>query len=632
VGTDLPQHETYPASVYDDAAFLRGVLDGVPAFVVLIDPALRMRYINRLQPGYSLEEVLGRSIEDFTAPEQHAVQRKAVEDALRTGESQTFLIRGDGGQGRTAHYESRAVPVNDSHGRRAVCIIALEVTEHVARAEALKQSEEKLRLAVDATGIGLWTYDIPHNRVEWSARMHEIMGRAEPVNLRDYVSLVHPDDRARIEHQELNLQGGSIDFLAHRIVRGDGEVRWLVPTGRVQQDEHGRPLRIMGGTLDVTAQQRVEEHLRHAQKMDAVGALTAGVAHNFNNMLAVIMPALEIAVRTGDDAHRKLYSDAAHASRRAAELVAQLMTFAGQRRSSAPESVHLAPIILRAISMCEQTFSPHLDIDSAIDGGCAPVRCDAAAIEQVVVNLLINARDAITTAERDRPRLRMELAEVSATPPGRTPAPERRYVRISVRDNGVGMSAEVKRHLFEPFFTTKGPGRGTGLGLATSYAIVRDQDGFITVDSTEGVGTSLEIHLPLAEHRPDTQHPASADVPSARSGVVLIVDDEPAVLGAMAGVLRGHGHVVMTASDGRAAVALLDAGQTPELVLLDRAMPGWPVRTVLAELRKRIPEVPILFFTGHDVGDDDRSLVQGVLHKPASIDELLATVERWLPR
>ncbi len=618
----------------DDPSFLRAVLEAIPAFVVRLDPERRITYINHLRAGLSLQEVVGRPVRDFIAPEDLERYERAVEHALRTGEACTYLVKGARPvtPGGAAYYEGHAVPIEHGDGRRDVCIVAADVTEHVARAEELRQSEEKLRVALDASGLGLWTWDITSDQVEYDPRLIEIMG-CRPAGARDYVArLVHPDDRTRMSNGIDNINAGRPNFFDHRIIRPDGEIRWLLPCGQVSRDEAGRVVRMTGGMLDVTAQHKTEEHLRNMQKLDAIGSLTAGVAHNFNNMLAVIVPALELARRDTSPELAQTFEDALYAARRAAELVAQLMTFAGRRGTPSRMPADLAPVLERAVSMCRRTFERRVLVETAFDPSCDAVACDPIAIEQVVVNLLINARDALGDAYRSEPRIAVRLSRLETSRPG---APERDvepFVCIAVEDNGTGMSEAVQQRLFEPFFSTKGPGKGTGLGLATSYGIVRDHGGFILLESRPGAGTLARVFLPAAlSPAPESAHPAvEQPAASASRGAVLVVDDEPAVGRVLELLLREWGHEVRVATDGRGAVAALDAGWLPDLILLDRSMPGWPVQRTLDEIRKRAPSVPVLFLTGQDVSSEERGQVQDVLYKPLSTDELKRSVDLWL--
>jgi two-component system cell cycle sensor histidine kinase/response regulator CckA len=630
VGASDPNAKAGYTAEQRDADFLRVVLEAVPAFIVRLDPEQRVRYINRLQPGFTMEHVIGRSAYDFIEPAYHEQHRHAHAEALRTGRPSHFLAKGVAPDGTASYYQSYAVPIDNGDGRRATCIIALDVTEHVARAEALHESEGKLRIAVEATGLGLWTWDIANHAVELDQRAVDIIG-AKPATPTEYITaFVHPEDRAQVEQEIARAEQGDPRFQVHRIVRRDKTERWVLPCGQVVKDEAGHVTRIFGGLLDVTSQRLTEERLRQAQKLDAVGSLTAGVAHNFNNMLAVILPALDLALRQVDSAQREVLQDAMHAARRSAELITQLMTFAGQRRPGAPRVQDVVPALEGAVSMCRRTFERQVQIEVAIDPPSALVACDAPAIEQVILNLLINARDAVLAANRAEPRIRVELTEVTLAGHDGADRSPKRHVRICVQDNGIGMSAAVRRRAFEPFFTTKEPGKGNGLGLATSYGIVRDQGGTIALESIEGSGTIAEVLLPAATQPSADPAFEAPRVVKNRRGTILVVDDEPAVRRVIELLLLERGHQVALAGDGASAVAQIDAGLRPDLILLDRSMPGWPVKLTLSEIRKRAADTPLLFFTGEEVTAEQRDLVQDVLYKPLSMDELVRAIERWV--
>lgn len=616
----------------EDASFLRAVLEAIPAFVVRLDAEQRISYINHLRSGVTLRDVIGQPCRELVAPGDRVRYEAAVNQALRTGEPCAYVAKGSRPvvRGHSAHYDCHAVPIDDADGRRSVCILATDVTEHVARADALQQSEEKLRIAVEASGIGLWTWDVANDHLECDQRLIHILG-CEPRSTAEYLSrVVHPDDRERLSRANENARGGRPSFAEHRIVRPDGQVRWILPCGRIMKDEEGDALRMTGGILDVTAQRAIDEQLRRAQRLDAVGSLTAGIAHNFNNMLAVVLPALELCMSHGIDSQTQVLKDALHAAHRAKELVAQLMAFAGGKLPISAVPQDLAALVERIVAMCSRTFDRRVQIECVVDARVASVTCDATAIEQVLLNLLINARDAVLDAERAEPRVVVDLCEVHVAPPHAPDGAPRSYARIRVEDNGVGITDSVKQHLFEPFFTTKEPGKGTGLGLATSYGIMRDHGGFITLEPRDGGGTTAAVFLPTEQARAVSPRVASQSSTTARPSRILVIDDEAAVRRVVEVVLKERGHEVHLAADGISAVKAIDAGLVPDLILLDRSLPGWPVSVTLHELRRRTEGVPILFFTGQPVPTDECSQVEDVLYKPLSTDDLVRSVEQWL--
>lgn len=408
----------------------------------------------------------------------------------------------------------------------------------------------------------------------------------------------------------------------HRIVRPDGEVRWMLTAGEVETDG-GRPLRVMGGTLDVTEQRSLEAQLATAQKMEAVGRLTAGVAHNFNNMLMAVMPSIELLRDVVPPSHQMLVEDSLAAAERAADMVRKLMTFAGQRRPLAPGPCHVGELAERVVGMCERTFPRHLVIHRSLATPGAWVAASASELEHVLMNLLFNARDAVLEAERDEPRLEVT---VSLEPSHAALPAARPVVVVRVRDNGAGMTELAKRHLFEPFFTSKAVGRGTGLGLAMSYAVVRDLGGCIDVASTRDVGTTMSVVLPAVSAPEARAGEAGAEPDASLTGVrVLVVDDEPLIRQVVAQVLEDRGCEVRAAADGEAALAELSL-VAPDVILLDRSMPGITGAALLTLVRERAPHARVAWFTGQEVAPDEGQRVDAVIPKPVRAAELTRVV------
>jgi two-component system, cell cycle sensor histidine kinase and response regulator CckA len=615
----------------EPAAFLRSVLAAVPAFIVYVDREIRMRFVNRLQPGLTLGDVIGRSLFDFIAASDGEVARACFDRVLRTGKIDRYTSMGTGPHGVQAHYETHVAPVDDSGA--GLCVVAFDVTEHRRREEALRESEQKLRVALDATGIGLWSWDVLRNEVVWDPRMMALCGVERGLDLMEYAErLVHPDDRELvIESGRRTLETGRFIAHPHRIVRADGEVRWMLTSGKVLRDAEGGPAKLVGGQIDVTDQRRLEDRLLQTQKIDAVESLATGIAHNFNNLLMVVGPSLELLHDVVPASHRQLLSDAREAAERAADLVRQLMTFTGQRRTGLRSAQDAGSIVERVIRMCRRTFDGHIGIRASIPPGLPLITCDPAAIEQVVLNVMLNARDAVLASGAVSPTITVEVTTVAHVPP----TLERvagRYLQIAVSDDGVGMSPDVRSRIFEPFFTTKSVAEGTGLGLSTSYAFVREHGGFIECESTPGEGTTLGVHLPVSEEVKAAVKPAP---PEPAKASILIVDDEDAirrVVGRMLGVV---GYRVATAASGAEALALMTRDQEIDLILLDRSMPSAPTpdlrgQTLVEALRQAAPRVRVAYFTGQEVTKEEAGDVDGVITKPVTIEQLTASITEIL--
>ena len=613
------------------AALLRSVLEAMPAFITRVDPELRVVFLNRYVSGYAAEQVIGTSVFDYFSPDDKPAAKACMERVLATGENGMFHVLGSGPDGSTRNYETHVVPVTDLDGRRGLCLVAIDITLHIERERALQQSEDALRVAIEATGMGLWRWDPATGKVTWNEAMYGITGRDEPTTTDTWVNeLTHPDDREELTNA---LRGWSEQaerpLPMHRIVRPDGTIRWVVSSGRGIRDEQGKLVSLIGGVLDVTEQRAVEERLRQTQKLEALGALTAGVAHNFNNMLAVILPFVEGALESPTCHAPELGNAALHAAGRAAEMIRQLTTLAGGRPSGRKSVRDLSAVARSATQICDQLFKGQLTIHVAGGEAAFPALCDEAGIEQTLVNLLLNARDALRESEQPNPEITVQLREVASRDvppfPGRQ---QRDYVVIDVRDNGTGMDEATRARLFEPFFTTKGPDRGTGLGLATSHAVVREHGGFIFCTSRPGVGSTFSVYLPVAEREPRASGPQSTSQPALEKQLrVLVVEDDAMVRRTTVALLRSGGHVVREAATPKSALEQLQSPDQFDAVLLDRSMPGGGGAPLVEAIRRLAPRVCLVYFTGGDVPEDEQARVDAVLYKPLGARDLLSKLD-----
>jgi PAS domain S-box-containing protein len=511
--------------------------------------------------------------------------------------------------------------------------VNIDVTDQSRALQALRESEERVRVAVEAAGVGLWGWDPDTDELVWAPALYAIFGlaphAAPPATRDEYLAFVHPEDRAfarsRIE------SGMSSGHWAdeYRIVRPDGEVRWIMARKNVLRG--GARTQVIGAVIDVTERRRRDEQLRQAQRLEAVGQLTAGIAHNFNNMLMGILPNLELLARRAPAELMPLVDTASNAARRAAELVRKLMAFTGRHRSAARTVEDLGPLAARAVELCRTTFDLRIRFEQQYQGG-SHARIEPSQVEQAIVNILINARDALDHRDVDEPRvsISVEVVKAGASELGGRGAD---HVRIRVDDNGEGMDADVAARIYDPFFATKPVGRGTGLGLATTRAIVQEHGGFIVCDSMRGRGTTLSLYFPHeAGASPAREPPIPAPQPTRGTETVLIVDDEPGVRGVVSQMLRSAGYVVHEAASGAEALSLLtERGLAAEvaLVLLDVSMPGLPRGEIRSRLRE-LTRAHVIYFTGYGLDASDADDL--VLEKPVTEAELLEAVRRVIDR
>ena len=557
-----------------------------------------------------------------------ANNRRALAGAIVREDSEYTAVDG------TRYIQAILAPIRMDDRIVGTLGVNIDVTERRRTLQALRESQDKLRLAVDATGIGLWSWDIGRDQVTWEPTLAALFGLpagTAPVGREGYLALVHPEDRERAGKRIAEgVESGRWED-EHRIVRADGVVRWVLVKGSVTHGEGG-PF-VVGALIDVTERKQRDEQLRQAQKLEAVGQLTAGIAHNFNNMLMSVLSNLEVAGKRAPADLMPLLGSAADSARRAAELVRQLMTYSGRNRIKARTVEDVEALVVRALELCRNTFDRRIAFEETYEAG-AFVRVDATQLEQALLNVLINARDALETSQIHAPRITVSIGVVRAGA-SELGGRDGDWVRICIGDNGVGMDAATAQRIYDPFFTTKEVGRGTGLGLATTHTILHEHGGFIVCDSAQGRGTTLTLYLP-AESGPSREHEAPAPELQTAGGseTVLVVDDESALRNVVAVILRSSGYTALQAASGTEALELLaDSAVASKvaLVLLDVSMPGLPRR----ELRRRLRELTrarFVYFTGYALDAADADPDDLVLEKPVTQERLLWTIRQVLDR
>ncbi|RLB55273.1 MAG: hypothetical protein DRJ42_06680 [Deltaproteobacteria bacterium] len=604
----------------DATPFLASVLAAVPAFITRLDADLCIKYMNRVSPGVSKADLIGAQLLDFVAPEYVETARSCIEGVMETGRPDSYRADGIPMNGRVGHYDVQVTPVSEPDGSLGALLITTDITDSRLGAEELAHSRQRLQVVVGATRMGLWSLDMKTRAMRWDARTFEIFGVTTTPEWADYVTdAVHPDDQARIRReQEGWLQKSRFVSTPHRIVRPNGDVRWVQMTASNHFDEEGTLARVVGGHLDVTEQRGLEDELRETQRREAVGALAGGVAHRFNNLLTAIIPSLEFLRDVVDAEHVPVVDDATHAGHRAAKLVRSLAAYAGTRRPTGGESHAVGPIVERAVDVFRRDLHEGVEVTVAIEDDVPPIGCDPGAIGLVVSNVLANTRQVLPSVPGPT-LIRVEVRCLDGE------------VCITVEDDGRGYSEEEQRSIFQPFFAARrGRGEG-GLGLATADAIVHEHRGTIEVESAEGRGTTMTIRLPVADamahdERPRTPVEAShADREHLR---VLLVDDEELVRKVVLRTLRDAGHKVFAVDNDEDAKYVLTQHPDVDLLLLDQSTPTGTHSSFVAEVRERCPAARILYFTGHDVSREMAAEVDGVVQKPISRSSLLEAVTR----
>lgn len=570
--------------------------------------------------GYSEDELLSKTFLEITHPEDLEKNLPTVA-RLMAGEIESFFVekRYLHKLGHPVWVHASVASVRDVTGRPLNFIAqSQDITERKRAEEALRQSLERFDLAVRGAREGLWDvvrvsddYFNPANPIYYSPRMKEIMGVEgddSPDIIGTWAVLVHPDDRDRVFAALAAHLTRRVPYdIEYRIIKKNGECRWIAAKGQALWDEAGRPLRMAGSFSDITERKRAEEalhrseeHLRQAQKMEAVGQLAGGVAHDFNNLLTVIIGySRTLLTRLGADAPiRRELDQIKRSGERAAALTQQLLAFSRQQVLS-PRDLDLNECIRHIQTLLQPLIGETIEMIPRLAPDLWPVRADQGQIEQALMNLVVNARDAMPHGGRltleTRNHLAGEAAPLSLGPPPGC------YVLLLVRDTGHGMDEATCARIFEPFFTTKDVGKGTGLGLAMVYGIVKQSHGHIFVDSAPGQGTTFSLYLPRVARILSAPPADHAEARSRRgSETVLLVEDNDDVRQFVRESLENEGYQVLDARSGSEALHLLDASPHPiHALIADIVMPNMSGTELGERVLARHPDIFVLYISGY---------------------------------
>jgi two-component system, cell cycle sensor histidine kinase and response regulator CckA len=469
----------------------------------------------------------------------------------------------------------------------------------------LRAREERLELALWGTDLGLWDWRIDEDAVVYDAQYEMMLGYPAgeaPRGMHEWELSIHADDRNEAMRRLRDHLDGAIPHYesTHRLRTADGGWKWIFDRGKVvARDEQGRPLRMVGTHRDVSEHHRLEEQLAQSQKMDAIGRLAGGVAHDFNNLLTSILSAAEFAgevLPEGSPAREDL-AVVREAALRASQLTRQLLAFA-RKQVVAPRVVSLNGLLLETERMLRRMVGEDVEIATRVSADIWPVKVDPAQLQQVLVNLAVNARAAMPRGGR----LVFETRNLQVTPePGeaREVAPGD-WVLLSVSDSGTGMSSETMARIFEPFFTTKEAGRGTGLGLATVYGTVKQAGGHISVSSELGRGTRFDILLPRAEGVAQSEAARPSGPTRGGGETVLLVEDDALVLDVNTRALTTLGYKVLPCRSGADALERTRShGARIDLLVSDVVMPRMSGPALARALEAIRPGLRTLFVSGY---------------------------------
>ncbi|HVO34409.1 MAG TPA: PAS domain-containing protein [Gemmatimonadales bacterium] len=622
---------------------LQVFINAIPEPALLLDPDGTIVAANRAMTtrlGGDPIDLVGRYAYALLPPDTTAPRRRQISEVVRNRRAAVFE---DSTEGRS--YINYVYPVLDSDGRVArVAIFALDITDRKKAEDALRHSEEQYRTLVDGVKDVIVALSPEGTVAALNPVFEEITGWTREDWLgKPFAGLLHPDDVARADAllHEVSREAGRLTAQL-RIRTRAGEYRVGEFRASAQRRD-GEMAGILGIVRDITDRVRLEDQLRQAQKMEAVGRLAGGVAHDFNNLLTAISSYSELLLAdfASEDPRRLDVMEIRKATERAAALTHQLLAFS-RRQVLQPRVVDLNAVIGGAERLLRRLIGEDIALATRLEPSLALVTADAGQLEQVIMNLAVNARDAMQNGGTLTLETRTVTIEAATQTAEQSIVAPGRYVLLTVADTGTGMDPETKRHLFEPFFTTKERGKGTGLGLATVYGIVKQSGGFIWVDSEPGTGAAFRIYLPAVD---DAARPVEAgevarlhDLPTAvGTETILVVEDEDAVRNVAREALYRRGYSVLEAPDAEKALevsARFDGHIA--LLLTDVVMPGLSGRALADRLAPLRPDTKVLYMSGYT----DAAIVEhGVLapglnylQKPFTPDVLAQKVREVLDR
>jgi len=513
-----------------------------------------------------------------------------------------------------------------------------DIAERRRTEEKLRESEERFRELAETIQEVFWMTDAGKTRILYVSPAYEAIWGRTCASLYEspqtWLEAIHVDDRARVRQAADTEQArGEYDEI-YRILRPDGAVRWIRDRAFPVYGPAGEVLRIVGTAEDITHRRELEEQFHRAQKMEAIGQLAGGVAHDFNNILAAILGNAQLALTETDDGHlpRQSLEEIKKACARAKSLVQQILTFSSQHPQER-RVIDLGPTVSETVSFLRATLPSSVRFVVSIDAAAPSVLADATQVHQVIANLCTNAWHALED-QSGRIEIRLDSVLLDAAAASRLAGLKPgRAACLSVSDDGRGIDAVTLERIFDPFFTTKEPGRGTGLGLSVVHGIVQGHDGAICVSSEPGRGTTFQVYFPPAA-QPAEAAPPPASPPERGAGQhVVYIDDEESLVLLATRILERLGYRVSGFTCAEDALrALRDDPSRFDLVIADLNMPGYSGLRVAADLMRLRPELPVVLCSGHVTEDlRQRARVVGVrevLYKPNTVEELSAAIHR----
>lgn len=634
----------------------RRVVENIQDMVWCVDLNGKITYVSQSVKavlGYDPNEIVGKSIEAFFDQEVGNFFLKNIEDRKKgvLKDTLSFELHHPKKEGGTIICEVRSSPVYNEQGHLTEIVgISRDITRRKEMENALIESQKRYQLALDGAELATWDWDIQTGEVIYNSRWAEMLGyqleEVEPT-VDNWKEKIHPNDRPKVfEALYDHLEGGNPNYeIEHRLQHKNGEWIWVLDRGRViEWDEEGKPSRAAGIHVDITERKllqeeklRLEAQLRQSHKMEAVGQLAGGVAHDFNNLLTTILGCSDMILSEmgRDHEYKDMLEAIKKAGERATSLTRQLLAFS-RKQILEPKILDLNHLIFDIHKMLHRMIGENIEYIAIPEKNLVRVKADPGQIEQIVLNLAVNARDAMP----DGGKLILETKNVELdtdfcrNQPDVSPG---RYAKLVVSDTGHGMDAETAERIFEPFFTTKDKGKGTGLGLSMVYGIMKQSGGHITVESEPGQGTTFQLFFPQVKEEESELEEVdeSPEIKLRGHETILLVEDDAMVRDFTETILAKHGYTVLSASYADEAFRIHQDHKDPiDLLLTDVVLPKVSGKEIAQTITAFRPGLKVLYMSGYT---DEAIVHQGILEegirflpKPFSGPTLLRAVRRYL--
>jgi PAS domain S-box-containing protein len=596
--------------------------------------------------GYDAAQLVGKRLIDLVHADEVQVRTNQTELGLKVPadmyERERRYRRADG---QELWARVLRVPLRDAAGQlRYIVAVMIDITERRRAQEELATSEQRLRQerdfiaqVLESADALILVLDGSGRILRYNGKCAAVSGKREPeMQQQVFWEILIPEPfRESVKARFAEARDAEIALsLESPLVSATGEQRVISWRFTMAQDGQGRPRWVIAAGLDITDQKRLEEQLRHAQKMEVLGTLVGGIAHDFNNQLTIVLGNIRLLQAELISHSRGCAElvDAEQAAQRCADMTQGLLTFS-RRRMAQVSAVDLNHLLAESARLLRRVLPATIAIDTTADPELWPVLADRTQLHQLLMNLAVNARDAMPAGGVLTLSTFNHVVDESVCT-GHVEWRPGNFVVLSVSDTGSGMSPDVQARIFEPFFTTKQPGEGTGLGLAIVFGIVKAHQGWVTVSSACGQGSEFRVYLPATEACVTEEPELAPELVRGGQECILVVDDEPFIRKLARTILEQWGFPILTAADGEEALAVYrEHGSDIDLVLLDCTMPGMTGLEVLQELQKLNQDVRVVFSSGHSVSGVEQLLAAGgraFVAKPYRPEELVGRIRQVL--